>query len=535
MKKYLLAAALALAAILPARAQVAAPNVAVTWLPIGKMASGISVTTSASSAAALPAGGESLYIFNTGAQDAFVAIGGASVAASTTAGGSTLVKAGTCANINRRNQGNVVQNYISAITATSTTTLAVESGVGSASCSGGAGGGGGGGGGAITMASGAVAAGAYSSGSFASGAFASGSLAAGAMVDLLTMRQTVAAGTVASNSLLVGGIYNSSPITLTNGQGAANQFDANGYLKVNVAAGGAGGGAITAASGSYASGALSSGSIAAGALAAGAGVDGWDITQGAKADSACGSASGTCSLIALIKYLNTQIIAGTPAGTNLIGDVNLRQGGTVLSATNGAFFNQLQGNAVISAANPSFAAVSQGGAVLSATNGIYSNALQGNAVLSLTNPAFTRVTDGTTGVTVKATTTAPTTTDTALVSVDKPATAATPIAVLASDNHATLKNGAGVAMSVHTSNNSATRNYLRLYDAGTGFNGCNSATGVIFAMEIPPNDGGFSVTLGGGSGIAFTNGLSWCITSGFGLTDTTNATASAIYANASYK
>lgn len=100
---------------------------------------------------------------------------------------------------------------------------------------------------APTLVSGSVASGAYASGSvasgaFASGALASGSIASGAMVDLLTMRQTVAAGTVASNSLLTGGIYNSTPITLTNGQGSATQFDANGYLKVNIAAGAAAGG-----------------------------------------------------------------------------------------------------------------------------------------------------------------------------------------------------------------------------------------------------------------------------------------------------
>ena len=47
---------------------------------------------------------------------------------------------------------------------------------------------------------------------------------------------TVAAGTAATNALAVGGIYNSSPITMTNGQGAAHQFDVNGYLAVNVKA-----------------------------------------------------------------------------------------------------------------------------------------------------------------------------------------------------------------------------------------------------------------------------------------------------------
>ena len=53
---------------------------------------------------------------------------------------------------------------------------------------------------------------------------------------------TVAAGTAATASLFGGGQYNSTPITLTNTQGSALQLDANGYLKVNTAAGGAAGG-----------------------------------------------------------------------------------------------------------------------------------------------------------------------------------------------------------------------------------------------------------------------------------------------------
>lgn len=53
---------------------------------------------------------------------------------------------------------------------------------------------------------------------------------------------TVGAGAAATASTLAGGIYNSSPITLTNGQGAALQTDANGYLKINVSAGGGAGG-----------------------------------------------------------------------------------------------------------------------------------------------------------------------------------------------------------------------------------------------------------------------------------------------------
>lgn len=85
----------------------------------------------------------------------------------------------------------------------------------------------------------------------ASGAFASGSMAAGSAVDFLTTRQTVAAGTVAANSQLIGGIYNSTPITMSNGQGAALQLDANGYVKVNVATGGGSGGTSSSIGSAY--------------------------------------------------------------------------------------------------------------------------------------------------------------------------------------------------------------------------------------------------------------------------------------------
>jgi hypothetical protein len=61
---------------------------------------------------------------------------------------------------------------------------------------------------------------------------------------ITTFQGTKNAGTAAANSLLAGGVYNSSPLTLTTGQQASFQFDANGYVKMNVAAGGAGGGAV---------------------------------------------------------------------------------------------------------------------------------------------------------------------------------------------------------------------------------------------------------------------------------------------------
>ena len=76
-----------------------------------------------------------------------------------------------------------------------------------------------------TIASGGVA-----SGAFASGSIASGAIAAGAQVDLLTMRGTKAAGTAATNSLLIGGVYSSTPPTLTDGQQVALQLGSHGHL-----------------------------------------------------------------------------------------------------------------------------------------------------------------------------------------------------------------------------------------------------------------------------------------------------------------
>jgi hypothetical protein len=95
----------------------------------------------------------------------------------------------------------------------------------------------------------------------------------------------------------------------------------------------------------------------------------------------------------------------------------------------------------------------------------------------------------------------------------------------ASDNHATIKNGAGTLYGAVMFNNSVTINYLRYYNAGTGFNGCNSATNLIAQFQVLPS-GGAAIQVP--VGIAFSTGLSICVTSGYATTDTTNATASAM-------
>lgn len=105
----------------------------------------------------------------------------------------------------------------------------------------------------------------------------------------------------------------------------------------------------------------------------------------------------------------------------------------------------------------------------------------------------------------------------------------------ASDNHAVIKNGAGQVYGIQVFNNSATVNYLRLYNAGTGFNGCNSATNIAWEGNIPASTSGAGFIANLQNGIAFATGISICITGAFGQTDTTNATASAISVNVQYK
>lgn len=167
MRKYLAlaaAAALALLAVGPAAAQSSSVygKVQQPWSQQGKISGGVSVTTT-SAATALPPAGLSAWICNTGAVDAYVAFGTANTVAATV-NGSSWLKSSTCGTYDLFPYFNGgASTFLAAITASGSTTLAVETGIGSGPGQG-SGGGGGGGGGAITAAPGAFSAGAGSDG-----------------------------------------------------------------------------------------------------------------------------------------------------------------------------------------------------------------------------------------------------------------------------------------------------------------------------------------------------------------------------------
>ncbi len=107
----------------------------------------------------------------------------------------------------------------------------------------------------------------------------------------------------------------------------------------------------------------------------------------------------------------------------------------------------------------------------------------------------------------------------------------------ASDNHVVIKAGAGQVYKISVTGNATqtTVQYVRLYNATTGFNGCNSATNLVYANAIPFSTNGAGLLDFWPTGMAFSTGISICITGGYGNTDTTNATASALNVNVGYK
>lgn len=150
------------------------------------------------------------------------------------------------------------------------------------------------------------------------------------MTPLLTNPGTAANwGVLAQNAttagqlggLVMGAVTTAAP-SYTTGQTSPLSIDLNGNLRVVVSGGGGGGGAVT----------LASGAVAAGAYSAGSGVDGWDLTQGTKADAAY-TGTGSASVVAALKGIYASVNGSIPAGTAIIGKTGIDQ--TTPGTTNG--------------------------------------------------------------------------------------------------------------------------------------------------------------------------------------------------------
>lgn len=97
------------------------------WYQQGKISGGVAVTNS-SAATALPAAGLTAWICNTGSNDAYLAFGTSNAVTATTTGSSWL-KSGTCGSYDL-NPLFTTFTWMASLTASSTTTLTVETGLG---------------------------------------------------------------------------------------------------------------------------------------------------------------------------------------------------------------------------------------------------------------------------------------------------------------------------------------------------------------------------------------------------------------------
>jgi hypothetical protein len=194
-------------------------------------------------------------------------------------------------------------------------------------------------------------------------------LALGALSAPANAQQASSAFIVSSCGTLPAGL------TYAAGQFGILTMDTTGKLCDSATGGGGGGGAITAASGSYASGALSSGSVASGAM----------VDLGSQADAACGTATGTCSLIALQKFNNTATGSSVPAGSAIIGKVGIDQttpgttNGVAIVGVNGA--TALAGNGVTGTGSPRVTIASDNSPVAGMGVGATGSPVPANAAL----------------------------------------------------------------------------------------------------------------------------------------------------------
>ena len=343
----------------------------------------------------------------------------------------------------------------------------------------------------------------------------------------------------------------SNTVVLAGGSGLGTGFGGGGGSggggAVTLALGAVSSGAYSSgsiASGAFASGAIASGAVASGAFASGSIASGAMVDLGSQADSVCGTATGTCSLIALAKYLNNAAVAGVPytpattptTNTYVTGTVSPVNGdlhgapyadisawvGTALGAPSnfgttpgavevpGVNASLFMGTAIISATNGIYSNLLQGNAVISATNGLFSNQLQGNAVLSATNPTFTQLVAGTAGGWTYKT-----------------------FVAANSDNATNLKNAAGIVHAVQLFGiSAATPVWLKFYDKSSSPT-CASDT-IVKQILIP------AASLGSGAitsviDTQFTSGISYCVVAGIATNDDTSVAAATYVVNIDYK
>lgn len=233
--------------------------------------------------------------------------------------------------------------------------------------------------------------------------------------------------------------------------------------------------------------------------------DGADVTLGAMADAVCGSATGTCTVEALLKFLNSQSLLPLPQG-GAIGSTGDAQCPTATSnCTLEAlikFLNVQATSAIPAGSNP--IGITTTDQRNPGTSDLVHAAQQGTWVMSLGS------TGGATQYHLANATTA-------------------------SNNSTLISTGAHTLTMAFTGNTSGALGFLKLYDLA-GAPTCSSATGLKHVYPIPfsaSNAGGFVIPIPI-VGEAYALGIGFCVTGGQSDTDNSNGPAG-ISIEADYK
>ncbi len=292
-----------------------------------------------------------------------------------------------------------------------------------------------------------------------------------------------AGGTAATNSDLVGGVYNTSAPTLTNGQQAAAQLDSSGNLKVNI---------VTGAS----SGAVSQGSTTSGQSVVPMGCR---TLTSAPTDTTAQTNMPSCDTAGALR-VNVTSATGVAQGSTSSGQTISPIGCRTL--TSAPTDTTAQTNMPWCSTKGSLVVAQPTAADLNAT-------VVGTGTFATQSTLVGATTGGATSYGLQS---------------------------AASTNSTSVKGSAGTLVGMNLINTTTTIYYLRMYNASSAPT-CSSATNFVRTWPIPPaaasgQAGGIAASLPV-QGVAFSTGIAFCLTGGPTSTDNTNA-ATGVFVNLDY-
>lgn len=329
--------------------------------------------------------------------------------------------------------------------------------------------------------------------------------------------------------LAVGGTYNSTPVTLTNGFGAPIQLDANGWVNVHIQAGAGSGGTASTFGAAFPSTGTAIG-VKNGANMVNLAADG---SSNLLVNCAVGCAGGTTSnatsgvatsstngannawtygfngttwdqlQVDASKFLKVTVSAALPAGAALLGKAGIDQ--TTPGTTNAVSLAQIGATTVLTGAGASGAGAQR------VTQSQDTTTLAGSAPGTAGTPSANVVSvQGEASMTPVQVT-------------QVPATAGgltqTTVLVPANTTSVALKASAGQLYHIHAYSVSATSApaYLKLYNTAQGSVTCGTTNTVVAHHIIPSNGGSAGTVLDWAepNGIPYSTAITYCVTLDF--------------------